>query len=57
MSSHRYTPELKDEAVRQVLDRGHGVASVAQGLAPSPLREDRVSAPECFLASPRPATP
>ena len=35
MSSQRYTPEFKDEAVRQVLDRGHGVASVAQGLGVS----------------------
>ena len=25
MSSARYTPEFKDEAVRQVVDRGHSV--------------------------------
>ena len=29
MSSHRYTPEFKDEAVRQVLERGHAVTDVA----------------------------
>ena len=25
MSNRRYTPEFKDEAVRQVLERGYGV--------------------------------
>lgn len=29
MSSHRYPPEFKDEAVRQVLERGHAVTDVA----------------------------
>jgi hypothetical protein len=29
MSSHRYTPEFKDEAVRQVVDRGYSVHSCA----------------------------
>lgn len=29
MSGHRYTPEFKDEAVRQVLERGQSVADVA----------------------------
>lgn len=29
MSSQRYTPEFKDEAVRQVLERGHAVTDVA----------------------------
>ncbi len=32
MSSQRYSPEFKDEAVRQVLDRGHPVTEVAQRL-------------------------
>ncbi len=27
MSSQRYTPEFKDEAVRQVVDRGYSVAA------------------------------
>ena len=36
MSGQRYTPEFKDEAVRQVLDRGHGVASVAKELGVTP---------------------
>ncbi len=35
MSSHRYTPEFKDEAVRQVVDRGHSVAEVAERLGVS----------------------
>jgi len=26
MSNQRYTPEFKDEAIRQVIDRGHSVA-------------------------------
>jgi len=29
MSNQRYTPEFKDEAVRQVVDRGYRVAEVA----------------------------
>lgn len=32
MSNQRYTPEFKDEAVRQVTDRGHPVADVAERL-------------------------
>lgn len=35
MSSARYTPEFKDEAVRQVVDRGHSVADVAERLGVS----------------------
>ena len=35
MGGQRYTPEFKDEAVRQVVDRGHGVASVAAELGVS----------------------
>ncbi len=29
MSTKRYTPEFKDEAVRQVIERGYSVAEVA----------------------------
>jgi transposase len=29
MSNQRFTPEFKDEAVRQVVDRGYSVAEVA----------------------------
>lgn len=29
MSSQRFTPEFKEEAVRQVVDRGYSVAEVA----------------------------
>ena len=35
MSSKRYPPEFKDEAVRQVLKRGHQVADVAERLGVS----------------------
>ncbi len=35
MSNQRYTPEFKDEAVRQVIDRGHSVAEVADRLGVS----------------------
>jgi len=30
MSNQRYSPEFKDEAVRQVLDRGYCVSEVSQ---------------------------
>ncbi len=35
MSPQRYTPEFKDEAVRQVVDRGYAVAEVAARLGVS----------------------
>ena len=35
MSHTRYTPEFKDEAVRQVIDRGHSVSEVAERLGVS----------------------
>ena len=35
MNNQRYTPEFKDEAVRQVLERGYSVAEVAQRLGVS----------------------
>jgi transposase len=35
MSSQRYTPELKDEAVRQIVDRGYSVAEVSERLGVS----------------------
>jgi transposase len=35
MSQQRYTPEFKDEAVRQVLERGHSVTEVAERLGVS----------------------
>ena len=35
MSSQRYTPEFKEEAVRQVIDRGHSVTDVAERLGVS----------------------
>ena len=30
MSSQRYSPEFKDEAVRQIVDRGYSVTEVAE---------------------------
>lgn len=35
MSNQRYTPEFKDEAVRQVIDKGHSVQEVSQRLGVS----------------------
>ena len=35
MSNQRYTPEFKDEAVRQVLEKGHTVPTVAERLGVS----------------------
>ncbi len=35
MSNQRYTPEFKDEAVRQVLEKGHSVPEVAERLGVS----------------------
>jgi transposase len=32
MSSQRFAPEFKDEAVRQIVERGHPVSEVAQRL-------------------------
>jgi len=35
MSSQRYSPELKDEAARQIMERGHSVAEVSERLGVS----------------------
>ena len=35
MSSQRYTPEFKDEAVRQVIERGYSVTEVSDRLGVS----------------------
>jgi transposase len=35
MSSKRYPPEFKNEAIRQVVKRGHKVADVAERLGVS----------------------
>ena len=35
MSNQRYTPEFKDEAVRQVLERGYSVVEVSERLGMS----------------------
>ena len=35
MSNQRFSPEFKDEAVRQVVDRGHSVAEVSDRLGVS----------------------
>ncbi len=41
MSGKRYPEEFKTEAVKQVVDRGYSVASVATRLDPQPLRLDK----------------
>jgi len=38
MSNQRYTPEFKEEAVRQVIERGRSVADVAERLGVSSHR-------------------
>lgn len=35
MSNQRYTPEFKNEAVRQVVERGHSVAEISERLGVS----------------------
>ena len=35
MSSQRFPPEIKDEAVRQIVERGYSVAEVAERLGVS----------------------
>jgi transposase len=35
MNSPRYTPEFKEEAVRQIVDRGYSVAEVSERLGVS----------------------
>ena len=35
MSNQRYTPEFKDEAVRQILEKGHSVPEVSERLGVS----------------------
>ncbi|NCF62696.1 MAG: transposase [Gammaproteobacteria bacterium] len=35
MSNQRFTPEFKDEAVRQIIDRGYSVAEVSERLGVS----------------------
>lgn len=35
MSSQRFTPEFKEEAVRQVVDRGYSIAEVSARLGVS----------------------
>ena len=36
MSRQRYSPEFKDEAVRQVVDRGYSVNEISERLGVSP---------------------
>jgi transposase len=35
MSNQRYTPEFKDEAARQIVDRGYSVTDVSERLGVS----------------------
>ena len=64
MSTHRFSPEFKEEAVRQVVERGYGVPDVAARLgvsahslykwvkAASPDRSEQQSK-EILAANPR----
>ncbi|VVE46949.1 transposase [Pandoraea iniqua] len=38
MSTERFTPEFKEEAVRQIVERGHSVAEVSARLGSQPLK-------------------
>lgn len=44
MSGKRYTDEFKIEAVKQVTERGHSVAEVANRLGDTPAHDNRPSA-------------
>ena len=35
MSGQRYTPELKDEAIKQITERGYSIAEVCERLGVS----------------------
>jgi len=43
MSSQRYAPEFKDEAVRQILERGYSVAELSQSLTSNRRQTTAVS--------------
>ena len=53
MSTQRYTPEFKEEAVRQIVDRGYSVADVSERLGfsvtsvPRPMSRPQNEAPGC----------
>ncbi len=50
MSGQRYTPEFKDEAVRQVIERGDSVGEVALPTALAIGELQRVSGRDLILA-------
>ena len=35
MTSQRYSPEFKEEAIRQIIDRGHSVTEISERLGVS----------------------
>jgi transposase len=37
MSNQRFSPEFKDEAVRQIVDRGYSVAEVSERFGAQPV--------------------
>ena len=69
MSKQRYSPEFKDEAVRQIVDRGYSVAEVLErrraqvavqvlhGGAPAPARARIPGSNSRFAPSPRAGAP
>ena len=51
MSNQRYTPEFKDEAARQIVDRGYSVADATVTLVASvlrPLKRPHFEGPACL---------
>ena len=46
MSSQRYSPEFKDEAIRQIVDRGYSVTEVML------IRFSSVTTTSCVLVVP-----
>jgi len=50
MSNHRYSPEFKDEAVRQIIEAGHSVSDVAARLGVSTNRGN-ITAEHVVLAT------
>ena len=55
MSNQRYTPEFKDEAARQIVDRGYSVAEVSERLGVSAHRLFAVTCSVPFVAIQQPA--
>ena len=49
MSNRRYTPEFKDEAARQIVERGHSVVDVSKRLSVSAHRTNATNILLCLF--------